>query len=257
MGMLLSLMRLNKNVLLLFLVIFGYMSAILLFFVIARFRIPIVPYLAIFAGYTIYQVYQYLQNKKYKPLIISSIIFCSIYSLINFNTFWGWIYPFTHPNGFCIEKRYGYLIRDNSGDWHGENAGILDSPNKIIKKELIINQDLSSVKKAGLGIYYSANDKGYLLININGYDLPKISCAYITYGNFTRTASIDINPSLLKKGTNTIIFKVTDLANVQILIDSYYNLGRSYFSNDGIKFEKIKGEYLVHLELKEKLIEEM
>lgn len=256
MGMLLALMRLNKNVFLLFLVILGYMSAILLFFVIARFRIPLVPYLIIFASYTIYLGYQHLQNKKYKPLIIYFIIFCIIYSLVNFNTFWGWTYLLTHPDGFCIEKRYGYLIRDNSGDWHGENIGMLNSPNKIIKKELIINEDLSRVKKAGLGIYYSANDKGYLLININGHDLPQISCAYISYGNFTRTASIDINPSLLKKGTNTIIFKVTDQANVQILIDSYYNFGRSYFSNDGIKFEKIKGEYLIHLELKEKLIEE-
>lgn len=252
MGMLLSLMRLNKNVLLLFLVIMGYMSAILLFFVIARFRIPIVPYLTIFAGYTIYFWYQNMRSKKYIPLITSFTIFSVIYSLVNFNTFWGWTYPLIRPNGFCIEKRYGYLIRDNSGDWHGENIGRLDSPTKMLKKELILNQDLSKIKKAGLGLYYSANDKGHLLININGYDLPQISCAYITYGNFTRTASIDIKPGLLKRGTNTITFKVTELANVQILIDSYYNFGRSYFSNDGINFEKVKGEYLVQLELKEK-----
>ncbi|MEW6097288.1 MAG: glycosyltransferase family 39 protein [bacterium] len=257
MGVLLSLMKLNKKVFLLFLVIFGYMGAILLFFVMARFRVPVVPYLTIFAGYTIYFWYQNIRGKKYKPLIISFVIFCFICAFVNFNTFLGWTYPIIHPDGFCIEKRYGYLIRDNSGDWHGEDTGVLDSPNKILKKELIFNQDLSKVKKAGLGLYYSANDKGYLLININGNDLPQISCAYITYGKFTRTASIDIKPSLLKSGTNTITFKVTELANVQILIDSYYNLGRSYFSNDGIKFEKIKGEYLVHLELKERLIEEM
>jgi len=252
MGFLLSLLRLNKKVFLLFLVIFGYMSAILLFFVMARFRVPVVPYLTIFAGYTIYSWYQNIQSKKYKPLIISFVIFCVISAFVNFNTFLGWTYPIIHPNGFCIEKRYGYLIRDNSGDWHGEETGMLNSPNKAIKKELIINQDLSKVKKAGLGLYYSANDKGYLLININGHDLPKISCAYISYGEFTRTASIDINPSFLKRGTNTITFKVTELANVQILIDSYYNFGRSYFSNNGVDFKKIKGEYLVDLELKEK-----
>ncbi|MEW6606699.1 MAG: glycosyltransferase family 39 protein [bacterium] len=257
MGICLSLRRLNKNILLLFLVMIGYMSAILLFFVMARFRVPFVPYLIIFSGYTLYFWYHYIQQKKYKPVIISFIIFCLIYSLVNFNTFLGWTYPLTHPDGFCIEKRYGYLIRDNSGDWHGDKTGILDSPNKTIKKELVVNCDLSKVKTAGLGIYYSANDKGELLINVNGYDLPKISCAYITYGNFTRTASIDIKPSLLKNGKNTIIFKVTELANVQILIDNYYNFGRSYFSNNGVNFEKIKGEYLVQLELKEKLPGEM
>jgi 4-amino-4-deoxy-L-arabinose transferase-like glycosyltransferase len=256
-GIYLSLMRLNKGIFLLFLVIFGYMSAILLFFVMARFRVPVVPYLIIFAAYTIYFVYQNIRGKKYQSLIIPAIIFCLIYTLVNFNTFWAWTYPITHPYGFCIEKRYGYLIRDNSGDWHGDKTGILDSPNKIIKKELIINRDLSKVKAAGLGLYYSANDKGYLLININGYDLPKISCAYITYGKFTRTASIDIKPSILKNGTNTITFRVTELANVQILIDGDYNFGRSYFSTDGINFNKIKGEYLVHLELKEKLIDKM
>lgn len=228
------------------------MSAILIFFVIARFRIPIVPYLTIFAGYTIYFWYQNIQGKKYKPLITSLAIFSIIYSLVNFNTFWGWTYLLTHPDGFCIEKRYGCIVRDNSGDWHGENTGVLNSPDKMLKKELVINQDLSKVKAAGLGLYYSANDKGYLLININGQDLPKISCAYITYGNFTRTASIDIKPSLLKKGINTITFKVTDMANVQILVDNYYNFGRSCFSNDGINFEQVKGEYLVQLELKEK-----
>jgi len=141
----------------------------------------------------------------------------------------------------------------HSGDWHGDKSASLDSPNKVIKKELMITSDLSKIKAAGLGLYYSANDKGELVVNINGHDLPGISCAYITYGKFTRTASLEINPSLLKKGTNTITFKVTESANVQILIDDYYNFGRSYFSNDGINFEKIKGEYLAHLELKEKL----
>ncbi|MFH1563006.1 MAG: glycosyltransferase family 39 protein [Nitrospirota bacterium] len=254
MGMLLSLMRLNKNVFLLFFVLLGYMSAILLFFVMARFRVPVVPYLTLFAGYTIFYWYEKIKAKRYKPLVISFSIFCIIYSLVNFNTFWGWTYPLNQPNGFCIEKRYGYLIRDNSGDWHGDKSGGLDSPDKAIKKELMITSDLSKVKAAGLGLYYSANDKGYLLININGHDLPKISCAYITYGQFTRTASIELNPFLLKKGTNTITFKVTEGANVQLLIDDYYNFGRSYFSNDGINFEKLNGEYLAHLELKEKLI---
>lgn len=253
-GIFLSLMRLNRQVILLFLIIIGYTSAILLFFVMARFRVPIVPYLAIFAAYTIYYWVQNIQRKKYIPVIASSTIFCLIYSLVNFNTFLGWTYPITHPNGFCIEKRYGYLIRDNSGDWHGDKTGMLNSPNKVLKKELIINHDLSEVKEAGLGIYYSANDKGHLLININGHDLPPISCSYITYGNFTRTASININPAFLKKGTNTIAFRVTELADVSILIDDYYNFNRSYFSYDGINFEKIKGEYLVHLELKEKVI---
>lgn len=255
MGMLLSCLRLNKRVFLLFLVILGYMSAILLFFVMARFRVPVVPYLTIFAGYTIFYWYEKAKTKRYKLLVVSGGLFCLIYSLVNFNTFWGWTYPINQPNGFCIEKRYGYLIRDNSGDWHGDKSGELDSPDKTIKKELMVDCNLSKVKAAGLGLYYSANDKGELLININGHDLPKISCAYITYGKFTRTASIGIDPSLLKKGTNTITFKVTELANVQLLIDDYYNFGRSYFSNNGINFKKINGEYLVHLELKEKLIE--
>lgn len=253
-GILLSLIRLNKRVILLFLIIIGYTSAILLFFVMARFRVPIVPYLIIFAACTIYYWAQNIHHKKYRPIIVSSIIFCIIYSLVNFNTFWGWSYPIIHPNGFCIEKRYGYLIRDNSGDWHGDKIGLLNSPNKILKKELIINHDLSNLKEAGLGIYYSANNKGHLLININGHDLPPINCSYITYGKFTRTASIDINPTFLKRGTNTITFSVTESADVSILIDDYYDFDRSYFSEDGINFKNIKGEYLVHLELKEKIM---
>lgn len=250
-GLLLCLRRLNKKIFLLYVVILGYMSAIVLFFIQARFRIPVVPYLSIFSGFTIYYWSKKIQSRRLISFFSTFILFIIIYTLVNFHTFYGWTYPLTHPNGFCLEKREGFVFRDDSGDWHGDIKKTLDSPTKIIKKEIIINQDIFKFDTAAISLNYCSTDKGKLLIKINNILLSTINCQDIPYGPFVRQIRFKFqNPNLiLKKGTNVITLTVVEGAEVGIMVDNYYNFGRSSFSSDRTNWEKIAGEFMIQLEL--------
>ncbi|PIP40028.1 hypothetical protein COX18_08050, partial [Candidatus Desantisbacteria bacterium CG23_combo_of_CG06-09_8_20_14_all_40_23] len=180
-GIFLSLQKWRKKGLLLYLVIMGYMGTVIAFFIQSRFRVAIIPYLIIFAGFCLYYWYDKFQKKEYKKLYLSLCPAIIFYLMVNFQTYFGWSYPFFHPNGEYVESRKGLIIKDNSNQWHGKEISILNSPEKVIKKELIINTDISQVKDAALILTYFANDQGDLLIKINEYEFPKIPCRRITY----------------------------------------------------------------------------
>lgn len=248
-GIFFSIRRWWKKGMLLYLIIAGYSMAVILFFVQSRFRVAIVTSLILFAGFTLYYLYNKIVERKYLQLVFSLVVVIILYLLVNFQTYLGWTYPLFYHQGTVIESRNGIIIRDDSGEWHGEKTETLNSPEKIIKKELIIDEDISKINDAGLILHYFANDKGSLLIKVNDYAFPEIPCSRITYGKFMRFAKFGFNPAKLKKGINTITLRVTPEANVQILIDNWCHYGRSYLSSNGIDWVKTKGEYMVQLEL--------
>ncbi|MDI6736501.1 MAG: glycosyltransferase family 39 protein [bacterium] len=251
MGLFLCLRRLNKNLFLLYLTILGYLSAIVLFFIQSRFRVPVVPFLSIFAGWTIYYWFKKLQSRKLISFFTTLILFIILYTVVDFHTFYGWTYPLTNPNGFCLEKREGFVFRDDSGDWHGDVKETIDSPMKIIKKEIIITQEVEKFEFAGISLNYCCSDKGKLLIKINDLVLSVINCKDIPYGPFVRQIRFKFqNPKLiLKKGKNVITLSVLEGADVGVMVDNYYNFGRSSFTADGITWEKTPGEFMIQLEL--------
>ncbi|MBI4777559.1 glycosyltransferase family 39 protein [Candidatus Desantisbacteria bacterium] len=248
-GILLSLRRWWGKGLLLYLVILGYMSTVIAFFVQSRFRVAMIPYLIVFAGFCLYYWYDKFQKKEYKKLYLSLCPAIIFYLMVNFQTYFGWTHPYFHPNGEYVESRNGLIIRDDSGEWHGKEVNVLDSPDKIIKKELIINSDISQFKDAVLILNYFANDQGELLIKVNEYQFPKISCSQITYGQFMRLAKLGFKPNHLKRGINIITLRVTPTAIVQIPTDNWRNYGRSYFSSNGIDWERIEEEFMIEIEL--------
>ncbi|MFH1561833.1 MAG: glycosyltransferase family 39 protein [Nitrospirota bacterium] len=244
---------LPKKALLLYLVIFGFMSSIVLFFVQSRVRQPIIACLIIFASFAIYWFYKNIwrQKQKTSPLLLFVIIFGIFYGLVNTQTYMRWLYPIIKPHGFCIEKRYGTIIRDISGVWHGNKAVDLNAENKVLKKELFIDFEPKSKEKGiGLNMFYSCEDKGALSIEINGKKIPDISLSRLNSGGFYRVVRLGIKPEFFKRGVNTIIFRVTKGSYLQIPIDNYYKYKRSMFSNDNGKSWKVKdGEYMIYFDL--------
>lgn len=76
-----------KKLILLYLFILFYMLSVIAFFVTARFRTPILPFLIIFVGYTIYWFYKNIKARNYRPLFIPSIIFVAVLLIVNSNLF--------------------------------------------------------------------------------------------------------------------------------------------------------------------------
>ena len=255
-GMLFSMRRWWNKAFLLYLVFTIYMLATIAFFVQARFRIPIVPYLAMFGGFAIWYLYEAIKAKRYNILCFFVPALIVLYLLINFQTNLGWTYPILHPYGTCAESRDGVMLRDDSGEWHGKEFVTLDSPEKMVKKELIITEDIGNYKDALLLLHYALGDKGAVVININGKQFPIVPCNRLTYGRFFRTAEIGIEPQkYLKKGLNTITLRVIDGGNMTIPIDNWRYYKRSYLSGDsGKTWQSVSnGEIIIGLKFIRKL----
>jgi len=66
--------------------IFGYMITVVMFFITARFRLPLVPILSIMTAFTIYEIYQAITNKRYRYSIILliSVFVAGVFTWTNF-----------------------------------------------------------------------------------------------------------------------------------------------------------------------------
>lgn len=251
-GILFSMRRWWRKAFLLYLVSTIYMLATIAFFVQARFRIPIIPYLSMFGGFAIWYFYEVIKAKRYNILclFVPALVVC--YLLINFQTHFGWTYPIFHPDGTYTESRDGVMLRDDSGEWHGKEAVILDSSEKMLKKELIITEDIGKYKDAQLLLHYAIRDKGAVDININGRRFPTIPCSQLTYGKFFRTAEIGLEPQrYLKEGLNTITLRVINGGSMNIPIDNWRHYKRSSLSGDsGKTWQAVsEGELIIGLKL--------
>jgi 4-amino-4-deoxy-L-arabinose transferase-like glycosyltransferase len=74
-----------RKLFLLYSFIFLYMLAVIAFFVTARFRMPVIPFLIIFASYAIYWFYRKINGQNYRVMIIPSVIFLISVLVVNSN----------------------------------------------------------------------------------------------------------------------------------------------------------------------------
>lgn len=64
-----------------------YTLSFVLFFVCARYRLPIIPFLIIFGSFGVLQTIDTIKNKKYRYLLVPVILFVSTYLFFNANIF--------------------------------------------------------------------------------------------------------------------------------------------------------------------------
>ncbi|MEW6618754.1 MAG: glycosyltransferase family 39 protein [bacterium] len=247
-----------KKSLLLYGFIFAYSFSVILFVVIERYRPPVLPIMAIFTGFLLYFWYEKFRLKYYKPILLSLILLflCSV--LTYAERIYGLCVCFTNPNGVYTEKEECLIIKDcgNLGyeSWREGNVITLEGNSMMIKKELIINRDISSAEDINFVMTYMVERNiGGFIININGISSPPISCANFYQFGTINSFKIKIASYILKKGLNIITLKMINGAILSLPIDTFHIYGRSYFSeNNGKDWVKIKGEYQMGLEIKTK-----
>jgi len=66
--------------------IFGYMATVIMFFITARFRLPLAPVLSIMAAYAIYEIYRAIANKRYRysVVLLVSVLIAVVFTWTNF-----------------------------------------------------------------------------------------------------------------------------------------------------------------------------
>jgi len=82
-GMLLGLKNFHKNALL-YIILFGLSVGIAIFFVTARYRVMMVPYLLIFASFGIFSIWNTLRQKRYNSFCALILAVILIFQLLNY-----------------------------------------------------------------------------------------------------------------------------------------------------------------------------
>ncbi|MEW6095337.1 MAG: glycosyltransferase family 39 protein [bacterium] len=240
-GILFSVKRFSRKTLLLYLFILGYSFSVITMLIHGRYRAPIVPFLIIYGGFLCVNWWENLKEKKYWNLFYSFIVLSVLILFINMDK----IICITNPKGIYFEKDDRVIIKDND-DRYEDRLITLDSTSSRLKKEFIIDKDISKFNKACI-TWYFGGEKGEVIFNINGYDTQPINFNSLS---FFQTMRAQFNSNILKRGLNSIIIRTTqDSTKIKMPVDSYYNYGRSYLAHDGIHWQKINGEYIIQLEL--------
>jgi uncharacterized membrane protein len=246
-GMFISIRRWWRKALLLYLFVIAYSCSVIIIMVHGRYRPPVVPLLIIFVGYLIWWIWEQIKTKRY----VNLCGMCGILAILTIFVFSQQIDAkmtcMKNPYGIYKNTSQGLIISDNSNSWHGLDTTTLSMPNMMIKKVFVINKDLSEYRNARLCFRYFSAGNGQMYFQVNGRNSPKIT---LSTGPFLHKVGYKFTSSLLKKGINEIIFSVPQGSILKIPIDNYYCFSRSFVSEDkGKTWKKIKGEYMIQLEL--------
>lgn len=82
-GMVLAITR-WKHLFLLYSFVIVQVLTTLLFFALARYRLPVVPVLSMFAAYTLWTCFERLRHKKWKPVALIIFVFVVLYIALNY-----------------------------------------------------------------------------------------------------------------------------------------------------------------------------
>ena len=257
-GILLSLKRKN-SILLLTLFIFSYMISVIIFFVSARYRLPIVPFLIIFSSYTLYRFVEMIRAKEVKGIATLGALLILFLVGVNKNFAYFKVIPTSHYNN--LGKIYS-------------KEGRLDKAISELKKALSIdphfveahcNLGIAYLKK---GLIKEAIDEHKKALKIKpNYALAhyNLGNAYVKKGRLDEAISefkrtITINPNFIEAHTNLgsvyaqkgrldeaiSEFKRTITINPNFA-EAHYNLGVAYYYKGNYRLAIIHCDKAVEL----------
>jgi len=239
-GIILSLKR-KKDIMLVNLFIFSYMLSVIIFFVSARYRLPIVPFLVICSSYTLYRFLEMIRAKEINNIAFFGILLILLVVGINKNIkYFTFDTSSRHYNNLgrvydmegrldqaVVELKKALLINSNSAVAHNNlgnvylKKGLLKKAIDEYKKSLKINADYADAHTNLGNAYYS---KGMLDEAISEHKKalsknPYHKEAHVNLGRvYSRKGRLDEAISEYKKALSANL----DRAEV------YYNLANVY-----------------------------
>jgi tetratricopeptide (TPR) repeat protein len=169
MGIVISLSRWRNYLLLYFYILYVMMSSVV-FFVTARYRLPVVPVLMIFAGYSLHWFYQQVREKERKRVVTFLLLFLIPVFLINYDFFDVKEKTFARPHFnlglvYSTTKQYDRAIEEFKKSLE------LNPPGKLENAETHLNLSILYKQK---GEYDRAIEQGQKALSI----LPDYARAY-------------------------------------------------------------------------------
>jgi hypothetical protein len=234
-----SIKKRDMKVLLLMYFILSYCFATMAFYILSRFRAPLIPLLAILGAIFINHVYRICKRDR-KQLYIPYIIAFSISSMVCFLAYDTYrrdyeidVMKQVRPNGVIVPMDKKTMYLDNGPQTFGGWEAVPFAPGLKFKKEFKIN-DFSKDDKAELGFDLIFEAPGEVELLVNGESKRIIS---------SHPGRVRKNISIQLPSTGTINIKiVSSNCPVWFFVDTQRNYGRSEFYG-----KKINGEIVCRL----------
>lgn len=217
--------------------VIAYWGATAAFYILCRFRLPVLPLLAVFGGIFPVWFYEFRQKKAMEAYMIGGaamvfgvFITFSAYDMYRYN-FEARVISSVRPNGVRIKMSDGRIMHlDNGpatfGDWQVEEF----VPNMVIKKVFSVNKDQVSTA-AEFELTLAAEYPGTTVVEING---EKHDFIFEAGGPNTRKFSLD------KPGTDTVEVRILSSSQpVFFLIDYQRDYGRTLINNQPCRGELV------------------
>jgi len=224
-GIILSLKRKN-HILLFTLFIFSHMVSVIIFFVSARYRLPIAPFLIIYSSYTLYRFAEMMRAKEVKGIIFLGALVILLFIGINKNF-----------ECFKLASKSHY---NNLGRTY-YRMGRLDEAISEYKKALDINPDYA-MAHSNLGAAYNSK-------NMLNDAISECKKAIAINPNFAM-AHYNLGTAYYKKGM--LDEAISDYKKALIikphLAEAHYNLGAAYHEKGDL--DKAISEYKRAIDIK-------
>jgi superkiller protein 3 len=225
-GIFLSLRR-KKDVLLIILYIFSYMISIILFFVCARYRLPVVPFLIIFSSYTLYEYIKSIKMKQFKTILSSIIILIILFAGININFL------------------YFQSLFDPSVDHN--NLGTVYIKQGLLNKAILEFNKVIELNPKHVQAHYNLGFAYYKQGQLNKAIIEyqkAIELDQYFYSAYNNLAIIYLNQGLLK---NAIQYYKKAITLHPEYDKAHYGLGEIYFRKNQLKEAEIEFKRVIEI----------
>jgi hypothetical protein len=205
----------------------AYAAAVILFVVVGRYRLAIVPLLMPAAGFAAAEIVRALKGLAFGRLVVVAAPVAGLALLVNWFAVSSAAEMRLHPKGFADRSHDAVVIRDDSNYTTQFGAETVGTEARIVKF-LIVDEPLAGLESAAVLLKAKVEVPGQLKVTLNG------NTSYVGAPVAdTKWMKVRFGAEAVKAGVNTIEVQGDGQVRAFVLADDVYRFGRSMYSRDG------------------------
>lgn len=223
--------RIKRSFFLYYLGILIYFVATVAFYILARFRLPIIPFLCFFAAYFVYHLWtnRYKTKSFFKALIV--LLFMISFVGYGFDFYQKnleiHVMKYARPNGTSVELQRQLKIQDNGPEQFGSWAYQKLSQRIVMIKTFKIPENVNFLKKRFKILLYSQMGDSAVELAV-GESLENLSIKNFNLKKGQNFCSIELPKTQYKNNELKLIISILPLkGNCALGFDLQRNYGRS------------------------------
>ena len=205
-----------------------YSATIILFVVVGRYRLAVVPLLFPAAGFAAAELILAIKSLNFRRTIAIAVCVAALALAVNWFDFSNTLDEKLHPAGFASREGGSVVIRDDSDYATPYGAYTLGRQTEITKY-LYVTEPLAGLQRASVFIHLKSLSPGTIFVELND-----VTQDLRVEPSSNRWVRIDYPPAAVLPGLNSVYLKSDGRVRAFIYADDVHNFGRSIYSPDGL-----------------------